>query len=55
MTEMQLIDNTEIFALIGPAFQTIVGAFVGLLGGLSISDAAKHNTPKDDDTDTDSE
>ena len=51
----ELIDNTEIFELIGPAFQTIVGAFVGLLGGLSISDAAKHNQPKDDDTDTDSE
>ena len=27
----ELIDNTEIFALIGPAFQTIVGAFVGAL------------------------
>jgi hypothetical protein len=48
----ELIDNKEIFALIGPAFQTIVGAFVGLLGGLSISDAAKHNTPKDDNTDS---
>jgi hypothetical protein len=48
----ELIDNTEIFALIGPAFQTIVGAFVGLLGGLSLSDAAKHNQPKDDEADS---
>jgi len=25
-----------IFAIIGPAFNTVIGAFVGLLGGLSI-------------------
>ena len=31
------VDNTEIFSIIGPAFNTIVGAFVGLLGGLSIN------------------
>ena len=27
------VDNTEIFKILGPAFQTIVGAFVGVLGG----------------------
>ena len=27
------VDNKEIFSLISPAFQTIVGYFVGLLGG----------------------
>jgi capsular polysaccharide biosynthesis protein len=27
------IDNKDIFAVLGPAFQTIVGCFVGLLGG----------------------
>jgi len=32
------IDNKDILALIGPAFNTIIGAFVGLLGGLSLSD-----------------
>lgn len=31
------IDNKEIFAIIGPAFSTVIGAFVGLLGGLSIT------------------
>ncbi len=31
------INNDEIFKLIGPAFNMIVGAFVGLLGGISIS------------------
>jgi len=32
-----LIDNEKIFEIIGPAFNTVIGAFVGLLGGLSIS------------------
>jgi hypothetical protein len=31
------IDNSEIFSIIGPAFNTIIGAFVGLLGGLSLN------------------
>lgn len=30
------VDNQEIFSIIGPAFNTVIGAFVGLLGGLSI-------------------
>ena len=38
------VDNNQIFEMIGPAFNTIVGAFVGLLGGLSLN--AKAN--KDD-------
>jgi hypothetical protein len=32
-----LVDNTEIFKLIGPAFQTIVGGFIGLLAGVKLS------------------
>ena len=32
-----LVDNQQIFAIIGPAFNTVIGAFVGLLGGLSLS------------------
>ena len=31
------VDNKEIFSIIGPAFNTVIGAFVGLLGGLSIN------------------
>lgn len=31
------IDNDKIFDIISPAFSTVIGAFVGLLGGLSIS------------------
>ncbi len=31
------VDNNEIFKMLEPAFNTIVGAFVGLLGGLTIS------------------
>lgn len=38
----KVVDNTEIFKILGPAFQTIVGAFVGVLGGR----AMKQNEPK---------
>jgi hypothetical protein len=31
------VDNSEVFSVVGPAFNTIVGAFVGLLGGLSLN------------------
>lgn len=27
------VDNAEIFKILGPSFQTIVGVFVGILGG----------------------
>ena len=39
------VDNSEIFSIIGPAFNTIVGAFVGLLGGLSLNNVGK-TTPE---------
>ena len=32
-----IVDNKEIFSIIGPAFNTVIGAFVGLLGGLSLN------------------
>lgn len=32
------VDNKDIFAVISPAFNTVIGAFVGLLGGLSLGD-----------------
>jgi len=31
------VNNEKIFEIIGPAFNTVIGAFVGLLGGLSIN------------------
>ena len=33
------IDNSEIFKLISPAFQTIIGGFIGLLAGVKLSNA----------------
>ena len=30
------VDNTEIFKLISPAFQTIIGGFIGLLAGVKL-------------------
>ena len=31
------VDNSEVFKILGPAFQTIVGAFVGVLGGRAMN------------------
>ena len=31
------VDNEKIFAILGPAFQTIVGCFVGILGSRLLS------------------
>ena len=31
------VDNGEIFKLISPAFQTIIGGFIGLLAGVKLS------------------
>ena len=39
----QRVDNKEIFAVIGPAFQTIVGCFVGLVSGLVMGKQTKPN------------
>ena len=41
------IDNAEIFSIIGPAFNTIVGAFVGLLGGLSLNANVRDKKPEE--------
>lgn len=30
------VDNTEIFKLISPAFQTIIGGFIGILAGIKV-------------------
>jgi hypothetical protein len=29
------VDNKDIFAVIGPAFQSVIGGFVSLLGGIT--------------------
>ncbi len=31
------VDNNKIFELISPAFQTIIGGFIGLLAGVKLS------------------
>jgi hypothetical protein len=38
-----LVDNAEIFKLISPAFQTIVGGFIGLLAGVKLSHGETEN------------
>ncbi len=41
-----VVDNKDIFPIIGPAFNTVIGAFVGLLGGLSLNSGEKKEEPK---------
>ncbi len=31
------VDNDKIFEMLAPAFNTVIGAFVGLIGGISLS------------------
>jgi len=35
------VDNAEIFKLLSPAFQTIIGGFIGLLAGVKLSNDNK--------------
>lgn len=42
------VDNKDIFAIIGPAFNTVIGAFVGLLGGMQIAKLGQDK--KDEET-----
>ena len=37
----EIVSSEKVFEIIGPAFNTIVGAFVGLLGGLSLNANAR--------------
>lgn len=34
---VESVNNDKVFEIIGPAFNTVIGAFVGLLGGLSLN------------------
>lgn len=35
------VDNSKIFEILAPAFNTVIGAFVGLLGGLGLNKQAR--------------
>jgi len=41
-----LVDSAAILEMVNPAFQTIIGAFVGLLGGLSLNANARDKEPE---------
>jgi len=41
-----LVDSAAIIEMVNPAFQTIIGAFVGLLGGLSLNANARDKEPE---------
>jgi hypothetical protein len=38
-----VIDNKDIFPIIGPAFQTIIGGFIGLLAGVKLAEDMQHS------------
>ena len=37
------VDNEEIFKLLAPAFQTIIGGFIGLLAGIKFSNEGEED------------
>jgi hypothetical protein len=37
------VDNAEIFSMLHPAFQTIIGGFIGLLAGVKLGQGSKHH------------
>jgi undecaprenyl pyrophosphate phosphatase UppP len=39
------VDNTEIFKMITPAFQTIIGGFIGLLAGIKLKSEDESKKP----------
>jgi hypothetical protein len=40
------VNNEDIFKLLAPAFQTIIGGFIGLLAGIKFSNANEDNNVK---------
>lgn len=42
-----ILDSAAILETVNPAFQTIIGAFVGLLGGLSLNANARDKKPEE--------
>jgi hypothetical protein len=41
-----VVDSAAVLEMVNPAFQTIIGAFVGLLGGLSLNANARDKEPE---------
>jgi len=39
------VDNVKLFEIVGPAFQTIVGGFIGLITGIKIGRNQEENKP----------
>jgi hypothetical protein len=42
-------DDDKIFAIIGPAFQTIVGGFIGLITGIHLGSASTNEEEKNEE------
>ena len=40
-----VVDSDKVFEIVGPAFNMVIGAFVGLLGGLSLNANARDAKP----------
>jgi len=41
-----VVDSDKVFEIVGPAFNMVIGAFVGLLGGLSLNANARNKEPE---------
>jgi len=41
-----IVDSDKVFEIVGPAFNMVIGAFVGLLGGLSLNANARDKKPE---------
>ena len=42
-----VVDSDKVFEIVGPAFNMVIGAFVGLLGGLSLNANARVKKPEE--------
>jgi hypothetical protein len=42
-----VVDSDKVFEIVGPAFNMVIGAFVGLLGGLSLNANARNKEPEE--------
>jgi hypothetical protein len=42
-----IVDSDKVFEIVGPAFNMVIGAFVGLLGGLSLNANARNAKPEE--------
>ena len=44
-----VVDSDKVFEIVGPAFNMVIGAFVGLLGGLSLNANARDKKPESEE------